>query len=452
MVARVVRFAGDPLYSAPVDRTARWAVMNGSDYASVAPPGLSRFTLCPDRSPITAWSVPDPAAFGKKFCAAAFRPAHAPMPGSPSRIQRRYLAIRCSVKAAIYHEFKGPISVEVLEDPVPAADGVVVAVKANGICRSDWHGWMGHDSDIALPHVPGHELAGVIAAIGSGVRKWKVGDRVTSPFVCGCGTCPECVSGNQQVCRKQEQPGFTHWGSFAEFVALRYADTNLVALPDSIDFTTAAALGCRFATAYRAVVAQARAVEGEWLAVHGCGGVGLSAVMIAAARGVQVLAIDIDDDKLAFARSMGATATLRADRVDDMASVVADLTSGGAHASIDAVGGARQMRASIDSLRPLGRHVQVGLLVGDEIEPAIPMARVLRYELEIRGSHGLQAHVYPQMLDEIRRGKLNPSKLIGRGVGLEEAVELLVNEEAFASPGVTVIDRFQGPAEGRIQS
>ncbi|MDQ3117149.1 MAG: zinc-dependent alcohol dehydrogenase family protein [Verrucomicrobiota bacterium] len=346
------------------------------------------------------------------------------------------------MKAAIYREFKGPISIEILADPAPAPDGVVVAVKANGVCRSDWHGWMGHDSDITLPHVPGHELAGVIAAVGSGVGKWKVGDRVTSPFVCGCGTCPECVSGNQQVCPRQEQPGFTHWGSFAEFVALRYADTNLVALPGALDFTTAAALGCRFATAYRAVVAQARVVAGEWLAVHGCGGVGLSAIMIAAARGVQVLAIDIDDDKLAFARSIGATATLRADRVEDMAGAVADLTSGGAHASIDAVGGARQMRASIDSLRPLGRHVQVGLLVADESEPAVPMARVLRHELELRGSHGLQAHVYPEMLAEIASGLLNPAKLVGRGVGLAEALELLVSEEAFASPGVTVIDRF----------
>ena len=346
------------------------------------------------------------------------------------------------MKAAIYRQFQGPISVEILADPTPAPDGVVVAVKANGVCRSDWHGWMGHDSDIRLPHVPGHELAGVIAAVGSGVRKWKVGDRVTSPFVCGCGTCPECVSGNQQVCPRQEQSGFTHWGSFAEFVALRYADTNLVALPDSLDFTTAAALGCRFATAYRAVVAQARVVEGEWLAVHGCGGVGLSAVMIAAARGVQVLAIDIDDDKLAFARSIGATVTLRADRVSDMAGAVADLTNGGAHASIDAVGGARQMRASIDSLRPLGRHVQVGLLVADESEPAVPMARVLRHELELRGSHGLQAPVYPEMLDEIARGLLDPSRLVGRVVGLAEALDLLVSEEAFANPGVTVIDRF----------
>lgn len=346
------------------------------------------------------------------------------------------------MKAAIYREFQGPVSIEQLDDPDPAPDGVVVAVKATGVCRSDWHGWMGHDDDIRLPHVPGHELAGVVAAVGKDVSRWHVGDRVTTPFVCGCGTCGVCESGNPQVCPAQEQPGFTHWGSFAEYTALRYADTNLVALPDDLDFVTAAALGCRFATAYRAVIFQARAVEGEWLAVHGCGGVGLSAIMIAAARGVRVLAIDIDDAKLEFARSIGAEASLRADHVKDLRTAVAELTNGGAHASIDAVGGAGQMRASIDSLRRCGRHVQVGLLVGDEREPAVPMARVIAHELEIRGSHGLQAHVYPRMLAEIAGGKIDPSKLIGRGVSLQAAIELLVTEQAFADAGVTVIDRF----------
>jgi alcohol dehydrogenase len=347
---------------------------------------------------------------------------------------------RAPVKAAIYREFQGPISVEKLEDPTPADDGVVIEVAANGVCRSDWHGWMGHDADITLPHVPGHELAGVVAAVGKDVRRFRVGDRVTVPFICGCGTCAECESGNQQVCPRQEQPGFTHWGAFAELVALRYADQNLVALPEAFDFATAAALGCRFATSYRAVVAQARCVEGEWLAVHGCGGVGLSAVMIAAARGVRVLAVDIDDDKLAFARSIGAAATLRADRVEDMATAVADLTGGGAHASIDALGGARTMRASIDSLRRRGRHVQVGLLVADESSPPVPMDRVVAHELELRGSHGLQAHVYPEMLEEIARGTMDPGKLIGRRVGLAEGVDLLVSQEAFADPGVTVIE------------
>ncbi len=344
------------------------------------------------------------------------------------------------VKAAIYHEFEQPIRIEDLPDPTPTVDGVVVKVEANGVCRSDWHGWMGHDPDIVVPHVPGHELAGVIVAVGASVRRFQVGDRVTVPFICGCGTCRECGEGNHQVCAQQEQPGFTHWGSFAEFVALRYADTNLVALPENIDFVTAAALGCRFATSYRAVTVHARANKGQWLAVHGCGGVGLSAVMIAVARGVKVLAVDIDDAKLAFARELGAIAVLRADQVADMASAVANLTDGGAHASIDAIGGVTTMTNSIASLRRRGRHVQVGLMVADDASAAVPMARVVAEDLELIGSHGMQAHVYPEMLDLITAGRMDPARLIGRRVDLAEGARLLTTQAAFAEVGVTVID------------
>ena len=141
---------------------------------------------------------------------------------------------------AIYEAFEGPITVRDLPDPVPEADGVVIRVEATGICRSDWHGWMGHDPDIRLPHVPGHELAGVIETVGRDVTRWHPGDRVTLPFVCGCGRCPQCQDGHHQVCDQQFQPGFTHWGSFAERVAVRYADINLVRIPEVIDSVTAA--------------------------------------------------------------------------------------------------------------------------------------------------------------------------------------------------------------------
>ena len=116
-------------------------------------------------------------------------------------------------------------------DPTPTAQGVVIKVEATGLCRSDWHGWMGHDPDIRLPHVPGHELAGTVQAVGSQVTQWRAGDRVTVPFAVGCGHCFECNSGNHQVCEHQFQPGFTAWGSFAEYVAIDFADTNLVRLP-----------------------------------------------------------------------------------------------------------------------------------------------------------------------------------------------------------------------------
>jgi len=204
---------------------------------------------------------------------------------------------------AVYYEAFGQMPwIANLPDPTPSPGGVVLAVRATGLCRSDWHGWMGHDPDIRLPHVPGHELAGEVVAVGKQVTRWQVGDRVTVPFVCACGVCPQCQAGQQQVCDHQFQPGFTHWGSFAEYVAIDRADLNLVRLPDDISFATAASLGCRFATAFRAVVDLGRVSAGEWVVVYGCGGVGLSAIMLASALGAQVIGIDINPERLERAR------------------------------------------------------------------------------------------------------------------------------------------------------
>ena len=346
------------------------------------------------------------------------------------------------MRAAIYEQFRQPLSVQSVSDPVPPDDGVVVAVRASGLCRSDWHGWMGHDPDIRVPHVPGHELAGEIAAKGERVRRWKVGDRVTVPFVCACGACRPCRSGNHQVCDHQLQPGFTQWGSFAEYVAIPRADLNLVRVPDDLSFETAASLGCRFATAFRAVVDQANVVEGQWLAVHGCGGVGLSAIMIARARGARIIAIDVVADRLDFARALGAEATLNARECADMPAAVAELTHHGADVSIDALGSPEACVNSIASLAKRGKHIQVGLLLGEFSRPQLPMVQVLAKELQILGSHGMQAHRYPAMLDLIRSGTLQPDKLVGRTIGLEESANALPSMERDTSIGVTVVNSF----------
>lgn len=345
------------------------------------------------------------------------------------------------MRAALYEHFAKPFSVRIVPDPAPAPDGVVLRVTATGLCRSDWHGWMGHDPDIRLPHVPGHELAGIVEAVGRDVRLWRVGDRVTVPFVCACGACPRCAAGDQQVCDDQMQPGFTHWGSFAEYVALGRADANLVRLPEEIDDATAASLGCRFATAFRAVVDLGRAGAGQWVAVHGCGGVGLSAIMIATALGASVVGIDIDPARLALARSLGAEVAVDASR-DNVVDAVRDATGGGAHVSIDALGHAKTCFDSVASLRKRGKHVQVGLMLADHSRPAVPMDRVIGWELEILGSHGMQAHRYPAMLEMIRTGRLHPEKLIGRRIALDEAPAELAAMDEFRGTGIVVVDRF----------
>lgn len=346
------------------------------------------------------------------------------------------------MKAVVFEKFGEMPSVRTVPDPRPSPEGVVVKVEATGLCRSDWHGWMGHDPDIRLPHVPGHELAGTVVAVGRQVTRWKAGDRVTVPFVGGCGRCFECSSGNHQVCEHQFQPGFTAWGSFAEYVGIDFADTNLVALPENMDFATAASLGCRFVTSFRAIVDQGRVTPGEWVAVHGCGGVGLSAIMIASAMGANVVAIDLTDEKLEFAREIGAVATINAKTTPNVVKAVKQITNGGAHMSMDALGHPTTSFNSISNLRRRGRHVQVGLMLGDDAKAEVPMAKIIAYELEIRGSHGMQAFRYQAMMDMIHTGKLRPELLVGKKYSLEEAPAALMAMDRFEGIGIGVVTQF----------
>ncbi|WP_405545178.1 zinc-dependent alcohol dehydrogenase family protein [Streptomyces phaeochromogenes] len=344
------------------------------------------------------------------------------------------------MRAVVFEQYGESAEVRDVPDPTPAPHGVVVRVEATGLCRSDWHGWQGHDPDIALPHVPGHELAGTVEAVGGLVTGWRPGDRVTVPFVCACGSCASCAAGDQQVCERQTQPGFTHWGSFAEFVSLDHADVNLVAVADELSFGTAASLGCRFATAFRAVVAQGRVAPGEWVAVYGCGGVGLSAVMIAAAAGARVVAVDLSPRALELARQFGAVECVEASRdarPEETAEAVRELTGGGAHLSLDALGSPATCQASVGGLRRRGRHVQVGLLPQD---PTLPMSRVIGLELELLGSHGMPAHAYPPMLESVRAGVLRPDLLVTSTIPLDAAPAALAAMGTAPGAGVTIIE------------
>jgi alcohol dehydrogenase len=346
------------------------------------------------------------------------------------------------MRALVYEQFQGPIMLRDVPDPSPPPDGVVIRVKATGLCRSDWHGWMGHDPDVLLPHVPGHELAGVIAETGPAVRRWKAGDRVTLPFAVGCGVCPQCLSGNQHICDDYFQPGFTAWGSFAEFVAIPQADINLVRLPEELGFVESASLGCRFVTSFRAVVAQGRVSAGEWVAVHGCGGVGLAAIMVARGLGAQAIGVDVRPEALECARAMGAERVVNVSEQPDVPGAIRDLTGGGAHVSLDALGSRATCKNSVECLRKRGRHVQVGLMLAAEREAVVPMNLVIARELEILGSHGMAAHQYGAVFEMIRAGTLQPRLLVKKTVALDQAPAELEAMGRFNTLGATVIDRF----------
>jgi alcohol dehydrogenase len=313
-----------------------------------------------------------------------------------------------------------------------------------------------------LPHVPGHEFAGVVAAVGADVRSFAVGDRVTAPFVNGCGRCSYCLGGSAQVCPDQTQPGFTHAGSFAEQVVVRAADVNLVRLPGAVDFVSAAALGCRVATAFRAVTGHGVLAAGDWVAVVGCGGVGLSAVMVAAALGARVVAVDPSAPARDRAVALGASLAIDTDAsgagfdavvaemrlakeagrdtAEGVAEAVVAATGGGAHLSIDAFGSAFTAEASVRSLRRRGRHVQVGLMLGEAARAPLPWDLVVARELQISGSHGMAAADYPAMLEMVADGRLPLAELVGEVITLDEAGAALMamDRHVPAHAGVTV--------------
>ena len=344
------------------------------------------------------------------------------------------------MRAAIFHEFGEAIAIEQVADPACPPGGAVIQVRANGLCLSDWHGWVGHDPAVRLPHVPGHELAGVVVEVDAACQGVRVGDRVTVPFVVGCGGCPACHAGQQQICHDAEQPGFTTWGAFADYVAIGRADLNLVPVPEGLDFAVAASLGCRFTTAFRATLERGRLAAGEWLAVHGCGGVGLSAIMIARAAGAGVVAVDIDPQALELARGLGAAVAIDPRAARDVPAAIKDATGGGAHVSIDAIGRPVTCENSVRCLRPQGRHVQAGLLAGDDATPPLPMDVVVGRELEILGTHGMAAHRFAPLLTMITDGRLAPEKLIRRSISLGDVPGALMGMDEGHPPGMTVME------------
>ncbi len=354
-----------------------------------------------------------------------------------------------TMRAAQITEFRHPI--QVVEVPVeePRADGAVIRVEASGVFRSDWHFW-NQDLEwigfkLQLPANTGHEVGGVVEEVGRDVHAVKVGDRVTIPFHESDGTCPECRAGYQNLCEHVIIGGVQRMGGWAQYVTVTAADLNCIRLPEGVDSLSAAALGCRYMTAYRAVIDRGRILPGQWLAVQGCGGVGLSAVQIAAAAGAMVVAVDTDDRKLAKARQEGAAVTVNASGLtpEQVGQAVKDATDGGAHVSLDALGRAFTLHQSIWSLRKRGRHVQVGVTSQEERGlVSIPTDMLVMMEWELVGSLGNPHPKYAELLTLVARRKLHPARLVTREIALSEVTDTLERMTRFDTVGFEVITRF----------
>ena len=345
------------------------------------------------------------------------------------------------MRAAVLTGFRDTLTVTTTDDPDCPADGVVIKVLASGICRSDWHCWVGADPDVQLPHIPGHEYCGEIVAIGSDVRNWSVGDRVIAPFILACGRCSDCAAGHQTICATQVLPGFTVNGSFAEYIAAPHADANLSRLPDNLEPAVAAALGCRVTTAWHALTGRAALKAGEWLAVFGGGGIGLSAMLLGRALGARVAVVDVVPEKLEYAKSLGADAVFDARR-GDVPAAIKDVTNGGADIALEALGIEDTTRAALGSLRKLGRMVQVGMPTGPHATMEIPMDQVYSGQLALYGTRGMPSWRYPSLLAMISSCNVDFAPLVTRRVALSDVTKELAAFDGPAAPGVAVITEF----------
>lgn len=350
------------------------------------------------------------------------------------------------MRAAQIIEHKKPLRVGNVPDPTPGPHDVIVKVEASGVCRSDWHAWMGDWSWMGLspelPIIPGHEMGGVIVEVGKEVKKFRVGDRVTTPFHEGCSHCSNCQSGHSNRCDRLKIFGFANDGAYAEYLRVPNGDFNLIHLPDEVDALTAAAIGCRYMTGYHGVVRSNIKPE-NYLVVHGAGGVGLSAIQVANAFGAQVIAVDVDDEKLKKAKEEGAVFTVNA-RKEHVVKAIKEITRGGAHASIEALGIQETIRNSVKCLRKGGRHVQIGLTTHEEGgEAMLPIDLITSMEWELVGSIGNPIPDYDGLLQMIASGKLNPKSLVSREVSLEDVTDVLNDMTEFKTFGFNVITNFK---------
>lgn len=342
------------------------------------------------------------------------------------------------MRAAVVREFNEDLSIETVDDPACPDDGVVLKVAACGVCRSDYHGWVGAHPKIVDGSIMGHEYCGTVVEAGPQAQ-YKVGDRLIAPFILGCGSCPACQTGVSNTCARQIVPGFGAPGAYAEYVAVPF-DHNLVYLPDSLSPALAAGLGCRVTTAWHALTDRAQVRAGEWVAIHGTGGVGLSALLLAKMLGAQVVVVDIVEEKLEHARAHGADATVNAAKVD-AAEAIRDITGGGADVSIEALGAAATTNASVECLGILGRHVHVGMPSGDGMMN-INLRAIYTKQLAFYGTRGMPSWKYPSLLGMIERGDVDISPMLAREVPLSGASAELRLMHGPTPPGTAVITDF----------
>lgn len=319
------------------------------------------------------------------------------------------------MKAAVFYGGGQPLRVEEYPDPRIGPQDVLVKVAACGVCHTDLH-YLDHGVPTFKkpPLVLGHETSGTVAAVGEEVTGFRVGDRVLLPAVLSCGQCTFCRTGRENICQGMVMFGNDVDGAYAEYVKAPAKDT--FRLPDEIPLVEGCIIADAITTPFHAVVNRARVKPGDTVVVFGCGGVGLNAVQVAAAVGGRVIAVDILDRKLEWAKQFGAEETINA-RAGDVGKAVRKLTGGGADVAIEAIGNPATMEQAFSCLRTSGRLVIVGY---SHENMALNAGRVMYREMEVIGSLGCRPVDYPRVIELVRTGRIQVVPMVTDRFSLDE--------------------------------
>ncbi len=309
----------------------------------------------------------------------------------------------------------GRLELQDVPQPEPSPGEVLVRVAACGICHTDLH-YIDHGvPTFKTPVILGHEVSGTIAGVGSGVTRFKEGDRVLLPAVLTCGACAYCRKGRENICEQMKMLGNHVDGAYAEYLVAPATDCFL--LPREIPLAEACLIGDALSTPYHAVKHRAKVRPGENVAIFGCGGVGINAVQFAALAGAHVIAVDIDDRKLALARQLGAHDTLNSRSVERVDKELKKRTGGGVDVALEVIGKPAVIQAAYDSLGRGGRLCVVGYCA----EPApLAFSRMMFFELEVRGSLGCRPGDYPELIELVRGGRVQLLPLVTARYSLDD--------------------------------
>ncbi|MEJ2343437.1 MAG: zinc-binding dehydrogenase [Gemmatimonadales bacterium] len=323
------------------------------------------------------------------------------------------------MRAAVFHGAESGLSIEEVPTPSPVPGEALVRVAGCGMCHTDLH-YLDHGVPTFKPPpiILGHEAAGTVAAVGEGVTDWSEGDRVLIPAVLSCGRCRFCRMGRENLCERLEMLGNHIDGAYAEYVAVNASE--LVAVPEEIPLDKASVIADAVSTPYHAVKHRGRVRTGDTVAVVGCGGVGLNIVQCAAAAGGRVIAIDLNEERLEIARTLGAEETINPEGVERLDKHVRKLTGGGVDVAFEAIGQPATVEMAFSLLRKGARLCVIGF----SHEPAtIPVGKLMFFELEMVGSLGCGGGDYPEIVELVRQGKLQLDPVVSGTIPLEEIEE-----------------------------